>query len=288
MGLRFTNVELPVGARVTEAYIQFVADETHDRATSLELAAELAGNSAAFAKTNYNLSQRPRTTQRVHWRNLAAWQTGQRGSAQRTPDLSPLLNELITAPGWARGNALTILVSGSGQRVGVSYEGRVGDAAVLVISYSSSLDPSGGQAARSGSFSNKFDWAELDHMLSAKRATWQPTEADIQAARAVIEALQQAEGRLLAPRQGGQVGAAARQPEVPVIYPNPVSTVLHLVLPEGVGLRSATLVDATGRPMALKYQTGEPIDVEDLPAGVYTLLLEQQSGRMTRHRVVKD
>ena len=45
---------------------------------------------------------------------------GEAGADQRTPDLSAVVQEVVDRPGWARGNALVVLVSGTGKRAAVA------------------------------------------------------------------------------------------------------------------------------------------------------------------------
>jgi len=42
---------------------------------------------------------------------------------QRTPDLGSIVQEIVARPGWVRGNALAILITGTGRRTAEAYEG---------------------------------------------------------------------------------------------------------------------------------------------------------------------
>ena len=44
------------------------------------------------------------------------------GHEQRTPDLSAVLQEIVDQSTWVSGSALTLLVTGTGQRIAASYE----------------------------------------------------------------------------------------------------------------------------------------------------------------------
>jgi hypothetical protein len=55
---------------------------------------------------------------------------------QRTPNLSPVIQEIVGRPGWAPGNALVLIITGTGKRVAESYEGDPGGAALLHVEYS--------------------------------------------------------------------------------------------------------------------------------------------------------
>ena len=132
-GLRFTGVQIPKGATIVDANVQFTADETGNRTTNLTVRAERADNSAAITTSAFNISNRPRTSASVAWAP-PAWQTvGAAGPGQLTPNLASVVQEVINRPGWAAGNALTVIVTGSGNRTAESFEG--GAPPVLRVKY---------------------------------------------------------------------------------------------------------------------------------------------------------
>ncbi len=146
VGLRFTGLPIFRGATVTGAYIQFTVDEAARSSVPFDvtIAAEAAADSAPFrdgdALPRYALSSRARTAQSVRWAadegDPIVWKTkGQAGRAQRTPDLSALVQAVIDGDGWAYGNAMTFLLAGSGSRIAVAYERNRSDAATLHIDY---------------------------------------------------------------------------------------------------------------------------------------------------------
>lgn len=116
VGLRFPNLPVPADAVLSSAYLQFIADETNNTSTALTLRAEAADNAATFTSTANNISARPLTTSSVSWAPAAWNAVDERGSLQRTPDLSSLVNEIISRPGWSNGHALAFIITGTGQR----------------------------------------------------------------------------------------------------------------------------------------------------------------------------
>lgn len=139
IGLRFTGVTVPAGASITNAYVQFRTDEVSTDATTLSIQAQAADNPGTFTTDNADITSRPLTATSVPW-SPPAWNVvGEEGSAQRTPDLSQMLNEVIVRPGWASGNAMVIVVNGSGKRVAEAHEGAGG--ALLHIDYDTSTGP---------------------------------------------------------------------------------------------------------------------------------------------------
>jgi hypothetical protein len=123
VGLRFTGITLPPGAVVTNAYVQFRTDEVGTGAASLTVRAQAADNAATFAATNFNLTTRPTTGAAAAWAP-PDWPTvGAAGTAQRTSNLSTVLQEVLNRPGWASGNALVLLVTGTADRTAEAFEG---------------------------------------------------------------------------------------------------------------------------------------------------------------------
>jgi hypothetical protein len=126
VGLRFTNVLIPKGATITAAWIQFRSDEGTSDATALVVAGQAADDAAPFRSARFSLSsqtERPRTTARVTWQPVAWSRARLSGLEQRTPDLKQIVGEIVSRPGWANGNALALIIVGSGRRVADSFEG---------------------------------------------------------------------------------------------------------------------------------------------------------------------
>jgi uncharacterized protein YjiK len=134
VGLRFGGLAIPAGATITSAQIQFVADESQSAATSLSVRAQAADDAATFTAANFNLSSRPRTLASVPW-SPAAWSSGQAGSAQRTPELAAVVQEVVSRPGWEPGQAIAFLINGSGHRTAESEDGSSSKAPLLQVEY---------------------------------------------------------------------------------------------------------------------------------------------------------
>lgn len=141
VGLRFPMLPLPPGSIVVNAHLQFTADEAHTDPSQFTIQAEASDNAAAFIAASKNLSNRLRTTSSVAW-IPPSWLTGgETGPNQRTPNLASLIQEVINRPGWANGNALAILISGSGQHVARSFEEKVITAPLLHVEYITNQAP---------------------------------------------------------------------------------------------------------------------------------------------------
>jgi hypothetical protein len=138
VGLRFTGVTVPPNATILAAWVQFQADEKSSGATTLTIEGQAADNAAVFTKTNLNVSSRARTVAKANWSPAAWTSVGQAGPAQRSADISAVIQAIVTRPGWASGNALALILTGTGSRVADSYEGSSTGAPLLHVEY----DPS--------------------------------------------------------------------------------------------------------------------------------------------------
>lgn len=137
LGLRFTNILIPQGSIITNAYIQFTVDETVNTSGSVILKIEDADNTSTFTTVTNDISARLVLTDSVVWDNIPTWSTvGDQGADQQTPDLSSLIQLIVNRTGWNSGNALSLIAYGSGERIAESYDGgSASQVPTLVIEY---------------------------------------------------------------------------------------------------------------------------------------------------------
>jgi putative Ig domain-containing protein len=123
VGLRFAGVSVPAGATITAAWIQFQVDEVSTGACNLLVQGEAADNAGAFTTAAFNVSSRPRTSSGAAW-VPPDWPTiGAAGAAQQTSNLAAVLQEIVSRPGWGPGQAMAVIITGTGKRVAESFEG---------------------------------------------------------------------------------------------------------------------------------------------------------------------
>jgi hypothetical protein len=146
VGIGFRDVQVPFGATITNAYIQFSSDSDEDSEVVLKIWGEAATNSSLpFLSTDFNISSRTKTNSMVEW-TPDAWASGDRTEAQQTPDLSTIINEIISDVAWAAGNNITFLIEPKDgaytatnteglHREGVPYETDATKAPELVITF---------------------------------------------------------------------------------------------------------------------------------------------------------
>ena len=137
IGIRFANVNLPQGAVIQNAWIQFTASAANSEATSLTIQAQTSDNASTFIASANNISSRSRTTASVSW-SPAAWNTVEEsGPDQHTPNLASVMQEVVNRPGWASGNALAFIITGTAnnKRVAKTYDRDTYGAPYLHIQY---------------------------------------------------------------------------------------------------------------------------------------------------------
>jgi uncharacterized repeat protein (TIGR01451 family) len=123
VGMRFVGVNIPQGAKINNAYIQFQVDETSSVATNLTIRGQDVDNALTFASTANNISNRATTDASVIW-NPVPWNTvGAAGVEQRTANLSTVIQEIVNRSGWSSGNSLATIITGTGERVAESFNG---------------------------------------------------------------------------------------------------------------------------------------------------------------------
>jgi hypothetical protein len=134
VGLRFSGVNIPKGAKIVAATVQFKAGRRSSGDCLLSIAAEATDNAQPFVYRRSDISSRPSTTATVQW-SPPPWLKGAMGPDQRTPDLSPVIQEVVDREGWSMGNGIAIIITGDGRRMAVSYNGDPAEAPLLHIEY---------------------------------------------------------------------------------------------------------------------------------------------------------
>jgi hypothetical protein len=100
VGLRFVNVGLPKGATIVSAAVQFTSSADDAAPTSLFIVGVGDSNEPTFTGADNDISGRPRTLPSVPW-SPGPWVNKEGGPAERTPDLSALLAELVNNRDWS-------------------------------------------------------------------------------------------------------------------------------------------------------------------------------------------
>ncbi len=130
---RFYEVGIPQGVTITNAWVQFTAASNTPVSAFVTIRGEATNNSPTLPSSgNNNIRNRLVTTNRVFW-TPPAWNTSERGTAQRTPNLATIITEIVGRPGWTSNNALSVIFtnSPSGVRVVHAIDGLPSQAALF-------------------------------------------------------------------------------------------------------------------------------------------------------------
>jgi len=143
IGLRFQGLDIPVGATITEAYLQFTTgDNSNIDPSNLTFHGEATDNPGSFQNSSNDISNRPLTSASANW-TPPNWNTiGEAGSAQQTIDLSAIVQEVVDRPGYASGNSIVFIVSGTGRRTIIAYNKNPTQAAQLCVSFDTTANSS--------------------------------------------------------------------------------------------------------------------------------------------------
>jgi len=144
VGCRWVGIPVPKGATITEAWVQFSADDInndyHIPDVSVIIEGELSVNPATFSSAAGDISSRPKTTSSVVW-DIPRWMTVHaQGPEERTPDISPIIQEIVNQAGWS-GSAIVLTFRDNpakpsqGCREAEAYDGDPAEAPLLHISY---------------------------------------------------------------------------------------------------------------------------------------------------------
>ena len=135
IGVRFTNLSIPQGATITNAYITFEAmEENTDNtpSTTLTIYGQAVDDASAFNFGQaHNISNRTLTSASVSW-SPSTWTED---STYQTPDLSSIVQELVDRDGWNSGNSMVFIFTGTGYREAKAYNEDPNSAPILHVEY---------------------------------------------------------------------------------------------------------------------------------------------------------
>ena len=125
VGIRFREISLPQGAKIESAKIQFTAKKDDSGSVGLMFHGHDEGDSDRFSSSDDDdISERDTTSKSVLW-TPKDWDEGDAGSAQLTPELKKIVQQLVNRSDWNEYSAVTFIItndSGSGERVAYSYD----------------------------------------------------------------------------------------------------------------------------------------------------------------------
>jgi hypothetical protein len=131
VGIRFRDIEIPEGFEIVNTYIDFQADKDSDDGEIGYgfIRAELNANPAEFSDSDYDVSSRTTTNAVVPW-TLTSWFEG---DWYATPDLTPVLEEVMNLPGWSNGGDIVFILEGDNDHSDTDHEAEAGPGDVHLI-----------------------------------------------------------------------------------------------------------------------------------------------------------
>ncbi len=148
VGMLFREAYIPHGAVITNAYVQFTCD-----VTSSVVLPDIYIYGAAEATVNeitgepYSISSHPATKAKVDWSPAPQLRAGNATEAERTADISAVIEEIVGLDGWeARNNILIVIAGNSNQTRDInreveSYNGQTSGAPVLNVTFEATSSP---------------------------------------------------------------------------------------------------------------------------------------------------
>jgi len=133
-GLRFQNVDVPQGATITSAAVEFRASSNSTGATaSMTLWGQLASNPTTFTSSDFDISSRSRTSASAAW-SVPQWSNN---NNYDTSSLTAIVQEIVDQPGWSANNALVIVgrTEADRDRSADSRDGSQNNAPLLKVCY---------------------------------------------------------------------------------------------------------------------------------------------------------
>lgn len=167
-GVRFYDVDIPVGATILQAWVDFVCSgefSPPDTPVNVDIYGDDADDSAIFS-TEVDYNGRTRTAAFVSWNNIPHWILG---NTYSTPEVKTIIQEVIDRVGWASGNHISLLFDDpftSGyQREAASWDNAFRAAPILYVKYTTAEGSTFGRSATCNSgevyVANKNNRAQL-------------------------------------------------------------------------------------------------------------------------------
>ncbi len=108
VGLLFRNVPVNGAGAISSAYVEFEADQTDTGELHLLVAAEKNAFPDNISGTDKDLSRRVQTDTKIVW-DVEDWTT--QHDKYNTPDITTVIEEIVSDPDWRSGGDIMILVS---------------------------------------------------------------------------------------------------------------------------------------------------------------------------------
>ncbi|MDC0230969.1 fibronectin type III domain-containing protein [Aureispira] len=140
IGLRFNRINIPGGAHINNAYIQFTSTADNNKQTDLTIDIQDAVDATTFGFGINNISSRPLSNNSVLW-SPPGWLNGESTINQQTPDLASMVQSVINKKEWRSGNSLAFIIGGTGRRTAATFDASALNAPTIYINYTINPPP---------------------------------------------------------------------------------------------------------------------------------------------------
>ncbi len=131
---RFDDLNIPRGAKITRAYIQFRAYANSSTSNNFTLYGQASGDAPIFQNAYQNISNRATTRHSVSW-SFDNWVDNDAKSAERSPDIAEVIQEIVSRPDWNTYNAVALMLEGTGFRTAYTESGCARSAPELIVEF---------------------------------------------------------------------------------------------------------------------------------------------------------
>ena len=139
VGLRFTNITVPKGAKITNAQLFFTAQQATSAPTNVTVKG--LKDAKPFPTTKSYLSSAAKTSAYNSWPPNPWTEVGVT-DAYKTGNIANVVQELVSASTWTSGSALAFVIyGGQGDRAAESFESSPSQAVRLVVQYDPPVQP---------------------------------------------------------------------------------------------------------------------------------------------------
>ncbi len=138
VSFRFQELNIPSGALITSAELEFTADTNQYSSADLTISGHDIGDAPTIDTADEYLSTRPRTDAAVSW-NPSSWS---KDNEYLSPDITTVVQEIVNRPDWCGGQSMAFIVEGTGERAAYAYTpDNASKAPILRLTYDSTSIP---------------------------------------------------------------------------------------------------------------------------------------------------
>lgn len=142
IAVRFKNINMPQGATVLNAYLEFTAYQNGTSSGAKMTIRGVKENSPSdfTPYPRYNLRDKPKTSAMVNWSNIPSWS---RNGIYQSPVITNIVQEIVNLAGWGAGNEIMFIMSdfNNAKRGAYTYNGKPSGATRLVIEFEGNATP---------------------------------------------------------------------------------------------------------------------------------------------------